>query len=197
MSKISNIAVVVLAAGSSSRLGHPKQLVDFRGKNLLQHHIDVLNSKEFGLKLLVLGANKEEIEPKINPHGFAIVENSEWEEGIASSIRAGVKAVQEISNIERILFTVCDQPFINKQILDRLVDASNSGIVASSYGSRLGVPAMFGTFYFQELLALKGDEGAKRIILNEMDKVTQIKFPHGEFDIDTPADLDELNKDKK
>lgn len=197
MSKLSNIAVVVLAAGSSSRLGHPKQLVDYRGKNLLQHHIDVLNSKEFGVKVLILGASKTEIEQKINPHNFTIVENKEWEEGIASSIRAGVKAVQGEANIERILITVCDQPYIDKQILDRLVDASKSEIVASSYGSRLGVPAMFAKNYFSKLLALKGDEGAKRIILNEMDKVAQIKFPHGEFDIDTPSDLDELNKDKK
>ena len=117
------IGVVILAAGSSSRLGYAKQLVEFNGKFLLQHVIDVSSLLDFDSKVLVFGARKEEIENKINSKEFEVVTNENWEEGMSTSIIAGLKKSQVIEkDLEHLLILLSDQPFVSKERIERLLD---------------------------------------------------------------------------
>ena len=92
MSADANIAVIVLAAGGSTRLGRPKQLVQFKGETLLEHTLKQVNMLGFQRKVLVLGSRHEEILGKIDANGYQVVVNSDWEQGMASSIKLGLKA---------------------------------------------------------------------------------------------------------
>lgn len=192
------IGVVILAAGSSSRLGQPKQLVQYEGKSLLQRTIDESHSSNFIFRAIVHGYRGEAIISSLDLKDFTPVENPGWAEGIASSIRAGIDhALTVIPDLGHLMFLLSDQPFINSAVLQRLVRAhsqNNKGITVSRYDGDIGVPAIFSKAYFPELQALKGDQGAKKIILQAKADSQIVDFPKGEFDIDTPADMLELEK---
>ena len=121
-----------------------------------------------------------------------VVQNPDWEEGMSSSIR---RCLQELLLIKPemtdCIFMVCDQPFVDAEVLRKLVQAKQdgrSGIVASAYNETVGTPALFDKFYFPELLALQGQEGAKKLVLKHRQVVTSLAFPAGAVDIDTAAD---------
>lgn len=165
MSAEENIAVVVLAAGGSSRLGRPKQLVEFNGKTLLERTLDQVDMLGFQIKILVLGANQDKIQQKISSDGFKVATNPDWEQGMASSIKIGLEAaLAEENGLDHILFLVSDQPFLEPTNLIKLVHTQltkNPKATYSKYGDNIGVPAIFGKAAFPLLLKLKGDEGAK------------------------------------
>ena len=194
MKRYGEIGVVILAAGSSSRLGHPKQLVEFRRKSLLQHSIDTGNALEFGSHLLVLGANSEEIRKKIEPGKFKIIQNNNWEEGMASSLRLGVQRIME-KEIQHILVLLADQPLITTAHLENLVEKHlNEELQAtfSKYDDDLGVPAIFSRSLFPKLLGLKGDHGAKKLLYDQDLKYDYVVFEKGNFDVDTIVDVEIL-----
>lgn len=197
MSGLENVGVIILAAGSSSRLGQPKQLVEYAGKSLLQRMIDEANKMKFGVRLVVSGGNSEIIFRKIKLHQFERVENQNWLEGIGSSIKVGTERALEINpGLEHLLILLSDQPYVSTDVIRSLCNAqlaTRTGITASRYGSVVGVPAILSKSYFQDLLALHGDQGAKKIIQQAETNVHLIDFPNGEIDIDTPADLQKLN----
>lgn len=189
--------VVVLAAGSSSRLGEPKQLVKFRDRPLLQKVIKECEPIEFGTGVVVLGAKAEEIQLQIDPGSFTFVINEAWEEGIASSIRRGLEAVlEEHPDTGHLLFLLSDQPFLSTGLIEKLLATHREGtkeITASSYKGDIGVPAIFSKAMFPLLLELSGDQGAKKIMLQYPEKVTTVPFEMGHFDVDTPEDRNELH----
>ncbi len=196
MSESPKIGVIILAAGTSKRLGQPKQLVSFRGKNLLQHSIDCTENLTLVSKILVLGANAEKVKREINSKSFQTVINERWEEGMASSVRIGVeKSITMIPNLEAILILVSDQPFVSKELLHKMIKLykSESSNVVCRYGEGKGVPALFGSKYFNELLQLKGDHGARKIIQDHEEMQSIVTFDQGNFDVDTPEDLERLN----
>lgn len=198
MSISNNIGVVILAAGSSSRLGEPKQLVRFQDKPLLQNMIDQSVSLGFGSKIIVLGANSETIKKALNPGIFTFVLNENWNEGIASSIRKGVEYSLGLNpGTEHLLFLLSDQPFVSTALLERLLEThrtGNSEITASFYNNDVGVPAVFSKPIFPFLLELDGDQGAKIIMKRFPDKVTPVHFEMGHFDVDTPRDYIKLRQ---
>ncbi|TRO63358.1 nucleotidyltransferase family protein [Christiangramia sabulilitoris] len=195
------IGVVILAAGSSSRLGYPKQLVDFKGKPMLQHIIDVADSFEFGTEVLVLGAAAKEIKDKIEPKKFEILFNQNWQEGMASSIRAGLeKSLEKEKDLEHLLILLSDQPFVSKQRIDALIKeqlASNSEATFSEYDEDVGVPAIFSSSVFPYLKELKGDHGAKKLVYDKKIQFRTVKFEKGNFDVDTKEDVELLKKLEK
>ncbi|MCA0959447.1 nucleotidyltransferase family protein [Muricauda ruestringensis] len=198
MSSEENIAVVVLAAGGSTRLGRPKQLVEFKGKTLLKHTMDEVDDLGFHTKILVLGARQEEIQNKIDPKGFKVVINTDWEQGMASSIKVGLKAaIAEEEGLDHVLFLVSDQPFLERANLIKLVHTQltqHPKGTYSKYGNSIGVPAIFAREAFPLLLKLKGDEGAKKLIYaKEFDYGTET-FNKGGFDVDTEEDVRQLKK---
>ncbi|MCX2740958.1 nucleotidyltransferase family protein [Pontibacter anaerobius] len=184
--------LVILAAGASTRLGEPKQLLRYQGKSLLQRATQVALETGFSPVVVVLGANAAILLPEVSNSAVTIVRNPEWQEGMASSIRAGLSELLRLKpELDDVTFMVCDQPYVDAAVLKQLVQAKQdgrSGIVASAYQGTWGTPVLFDKVYFPELLALQGQEGAKKIIMKHKSAVTSISFPAGATDIDTAED---------
>ena len=198
MSAANNIGVVILAAGSSSRLGRPKQLLEFNGKSLLQHSIDEATNSNASAVIVVFGANADSISKEVDKKKAQIVRNSEWEEGMASSVRNGLSTLQKISpSTDAVIFMVCDQPYVTASLINDLINKqkeTGKAIVTSSYGEAIGPPALFHESLFNELMRLKGDAGARKIIQQHSDEVATVLFTKGKIDIDTNEDYEALKK---
>ncbi len=182
-------AAIILAAGGSLRLGRPKQLLVFEGETLLARAVRVATESKARPVIVVLGALADECANAIAGQPVRIVTNKEWKEGIASSIRAGLEAVAHETDAAVIL--LCDQPGLSAAHVDALIAAGKS-IAASAYGGSLGTPAYFEKEFFPELLALRGDTGARALFKKYADKVAPVDFPGGLRDIDTPEDAARL-----
>ncbi|HET9278132.1 MAG TPA: nucleotidyltransferase family protein [Flavitalea sp.] len=196
-----NIGLILLAAGESSRLGRPKQLLLFNGKTFLQHTIQVASASNAQQIIVVLGAHADAIEKEIEGIDVRIVKNTEWEEGMASSIRCGVRAFKEItSEAQGVILMVCDQPFVTASLLNELINAhqtTGKSIVACSYEDTFGPPAFFHRSLFEELLQLKGDVGARGIVRQHTEDVEVIPFPKGIYDVDTETDYEKIMSNRE
>lgn len=188
----SNCYIIILAAGASTRLGMAKQLLPCGNTNLLQHAIDTACASRASGVTLILGAHADEIQEEINADHVTVITNSSWEEGMASSLRCGVRHILGTQPLaERILFMVCDQPFVSTAMINEMIDASaNNKIVAASYDFVTGVPALFDKSYFDRLDSLTGDRGARTLLARFAADVHPIYFPGGGTDIDTLQDFD-------
>lgn len=190
------IAILILAAGSSSRLGHPKQLVQFEGKSLLRRTIETALDCQCKKIVTVLGANSELIKREINYPSVTVVENKDWKQGMGSSIAKGVETLEgDLQNLKAVLILVCDQPFVGTKLLQNLIKTHQEEkclIVASSYKNTFGVPAIFGQTLFPDLQNLKDQKGAKQLMKANQEKLITIPFPKGHIDVDTPEDLESL-----
>ena len=193
-----SFAVIILAAGSSSRLGSPKQLLVYSDKTLLQTCID--NAKQINANpvILVLGANKNLIEDHTDTNGVIVTENDNWKNGIASSITVALSALYNtFPDTDCIILMVCDQPFADSTILNKLLlkqKETGKPIVACKYEGTKGTPALFHRSLFHELAALKGDSGAKVILTKYENESAYISFKAGGIDIDTVEDYKNLSK---
>lgn len=197
--KINNCAAVLLAAGASSRLGKPKQLLLYKGKTFLQNVLSAAINAQLDPVIAVLGAEETIIRKEIGEKNIYNVFNSEWQEGIASSIRCGLQELEKIApNADAAILMVCDQPYITSSLLkDLLVTQQQTGkpIVASHYNGVAGTPALFHKTIFPELLLLKGDKGAGKILREKTGQVATIPFPLGSIDIDTTDNYEKLMSD--
>lgn len=191
------VPAVIMAAGSSSRLGQPKQLLMVDGEPLLQRAIRVACEAGAGPVFIVLGANRELIENSVDFSVVKIIVNDHWDEGLASSIRAGIEVVRSAADALGVLLMTCDQPRVTAQHLWRMIDAfSHTGdaTVASVYAGTRGIPAIFPRSAFDDLCALHGDKGARGLLANSPWPVTEIPLEGGEVDIDRPEDLERLRR---
>jgi molybdenum cofactor cytidylyltransferase len=192
----SKVAIIILAAGGSSRLGQPKQLLTIANKTLLEQAMETATDVAPDTVCVVLGSNATLIRATLGKYKTCILENKEWQEGIASSIRYGLDhLVSKNADLNAVLFMTCDQPFVSTEILSQMIEVyhtSTGKIVAASYGDSLGVPALFDRSFFPALTKLTNDTGAKKIILENMEQVVSIPFPAGMIDIDTYADYKAL-----
>jgi molybdenum cofactor cytidylyltransferase len=184
--------VIILAAGNSSRLGRPKQLLPYRGKTLLMHVVTEVLAADLQPVVVVTGAFQEEVTDSLCGQSLDIIFNPDWAEGMASGIVAGLSNILSLhADVDAVLITVCDQPFISAELLLQLVsthDSSAKGIVACAYADSVGTPVLFGRSYFEQLLALSGSEGAKKLLKQYPDDLATIAFPGGDIDIDTAED---------
>ena len=189
------ISFLILAAGSSSRLGSPKQLVTYKGEILISK-ITQLALNVTNHVLVVLGANETLIQPRLselvqeNQERLTIKVNTHWNEGIGKSISFGIKEIAGES--DAVLILLCDQPLVNEAILQKMLQVfanSEKTIVACKYANQFGVPILFDKKYFEVLMALEGDKGAKVILNNYLDEIVAVDFPEGIYDIDTEDDI--------
>ncbi|MES1181982.1 MAG: nucleotidyltransferase family protein [Flavobacterium sp.] len=196
MTKTISYGIVILAAGNSSRLGEPKQLLTYRNISLLQNAVDQSMKIQKAAVGVVTGAWKTVVEKELAGKDIHVFHNNEWETGMASSIKNGVHGLCKLfPSLNAILILVCDQPFLTYTVLNNLIHEylnSGKGIVASSYNNTLGTPVLFSNRYFPALLDLQGQEGAKKIILQHVADSASIDFPEGGIDIDTSEDYDRL-----
>lgn len=185
-------ALLILGAGNSSRLGRPKQLLEIKNSTLISHTIDEALKISCQARVLVLGAYNEKIKENLTHEDVVIVHNKNWESGMASSIQVGLNYLIEHYDPDQVLILLCDQPFINQKLMEQLIDLKRKeqkGIVGSYYGGTVGVPVLFDRKYFPDLQALKGKEGAKKLVRKFGDDVGSISFPKGNIDIDTESDF--------
>lgn len=191
----SNVGIIILAAGSSSRLGQAKQLLKFKGKTLLEISLHAASDSLAEHMVLVLGANQDQIQQKVNLSSYDQVINKNWENGMASSMQAGLKHLLQKHEINAVILTLSDQPFIEYKTINQLIFnylSSKKGIITSTYQNTFGVPVLFDQKYFNELLELQSKEGAKTIIYKHLDDVEKVDFPKGAVDIDTYEDYEKL-----
>jgi molybdenum cofactor cytidylyltransferase len=193
----SDCAAIVLAAGGSSRLGQPKQLIQIDGESLLRRTARLAGEAGCSPVFVVLGRDAKALSAEVTDLDATMVVNEEWQSGMASSLRTGLAAALNVNpEQENILVLVCDQPNLDSQVLVNLLNTHSSRqplITVSRYGETLGVPAVFRKELFSELLKLEGDQGARRILQRHREEAAVIPFPAGEIDLDTPEDLARMN----
>lgn len=183
--------MVLLAAGSSSRMGSPKQLMEYKGKPLLRHAVEEALQSQCGKVIVVLGAKANEVGQALNGLQVEIVENPEWEAGMGTSIRAGIAKAEEL-DLAGIVLALADQPLISRAIYNRLIltwQVTKKPVVASQYAGTVGVPAFFARDYFCKLMALQPSQGCKGLILSSGPDAVRLDCVEAEADIDTPQDL--------
>jgi len=178
------IAAVIMAAGASTRLGEPKQLVRIAGETLLERAVRAAREAGCSPVVVVLGAEADKIRAQCNLSDAVIVINHDWRQGMASSIRQGVCSLGSIANdMDGVVLMACDQPAVTSQHLQALMHSRK--VTASAYARRRGVPAYLPAAAFAQLIQLRGDAGARNL-LRDADTV---ELEGGDLDIDTLEDL--------
>jgi molybdenum cofactor cytidylyltransferase len=210
MSESGTIAVVILAAGGSSRMGKPKQLLPIAGAPLLQRTVNAAR----GLRLLshqaaadvavfvVLGAASDEIQAALDFEQCQILHNQKWQEGMSTSVVLAVNHIQNsMPEALGVLLVMSDQPWVSTEHLAKIIrqfKATGSPVVISSFFAKgegetiPGPPAFFARKIFPELLLLEGDAGARKVVMAHFEEMAAVDFPLGAIDIDTEADYASL-----
>ncbi len=199
-SKKPKIGGLLLAAGGSSRLGRSKQLVHFEGQTLLRRAAESMTASIFDPVVVVLGSNSDESAVELKGLAATICLNENWRSGMSSSIGVGLaKLIRIEPEIGAVLISLCDQPFITSEMLDRFGEkfaTTNAAVIAAAYNGVTGVPALFSRELFGELSRLDGDKGARDLIRSRTDIVV-IDLPEASFDVDTSGDVKYLNSGRK
>lgn len=193
----SNIAIVILAAGASKRMGSPKQLLKWGANSLLSHAVNTALEVKPSEVIVVLGANHDSIEKEIKQFPVTILKNENWNEGLGSSIACAAKYVKALKpKTEGLLITLADQPLIDTPFLKRIIQnfyENQIQIVATSYeNGKIGVPVLFDACYFEELSKLSDDNGAKYLLKKYKSSVKSLELQHENLDIDSKENYEFL-----
>jgi CTP:molybdopterin cytidylyltransferase MocA len=187
------VGAVVLAAGASTRMGRPKQLLEIDGKPLIVRAVEAALASPTWPVVVVLGAHAERIRPVLAPLPVLITENPAWSEGMAASLRTGIMTLRQFSrHLDAALLALCDQPAFSTATIEQLIAtqrASGRSIVAARYAGRNGAPALFLREHFPALAALTGEEGARVLLNADPARVAAIDLPGMAIDLDTAADV--------
>jgi len=192
------IPILLLAAGSSSRMGQSKQLLLIHGKPLLQKIVEELIAANTGEVIVVLGANIESHKKIILDYPVRIIENDHWQSGMGSSIKIGLRFIQDqIPKSEAVIISVCDQPHLTSTHIIEIAHTyskNKKSIIASTYKETLGVPILFDKIHFESLSKIQDNEGAKKVIQQNLTNVASVPFPLGDIDLDTIKDYNTFNQ---
>jgi molybdenum cofactor cytidylyltransferase len=189
-------AGIILAAGESTRFGQPKQLAKLKDKYLLEWILDAALESQLKLTILVLGFRHQTIlqavEGKIQHPRLEVVVNKRYQEGQSLSLLAGLCQCRH--KFPSTMFLLGDQPMVDRETINALLDnfwSSPKDICVPVYRGRRGNPVIFSNRFYHQIMALKGDVGARKIIQSNPDHVLQVQIdnPQMHFDIDTPEDL--------
>lgn len=189
-----NIATIILAAGGSTRLGgESKQLLSHRGQTLVRRITDIAISLQAGPVVVVLGANHDRIQTELTDLSVNMPLNTDWQEGLASSIRVGLAALAD-EPVDAFFVLLTDQPYVTADLLQQLMatrQQTGRGIVACRYAEagHLGVPALFDIRYSTEFMHLSGDVGARKLIQQYAADCAEVLFPLASVDLDTRQDV--------
>lgn len=191
----SSLHVIVLAAGASSRLGQPKQLVRIGGRPALHRVVSSATSLAGHSVTVVIGSHAQDLSRLLAHSPASVIVNRHWEEGMASSIRCGLGALP--AACDAVLILLGDQVAVTSDDLKRLAAAwsdQEGSIAAATYEQRVGVPAIFPRIFFSELAELRGDQGARRILERNSYRLIRVPMPNAAIDLDTPDDLAALTQ---
>jgi len=189
------IGIIILAAGASRRMGQPKQLLKMTKQHtFVEHAILAAKGTICEQIVVVVGANAEAIQKVVALQQVPTVVNKNWQAGMGTSLQTGLQfLLEQTPDIAAVIISVCDQPYLSTTVFNQLIDkyqTTNAPIVAANYGKKMGVPALLDRQFFPELLALQADEGARRIIQNNLSILATVEFAAGAIDLDTKAAYD-------
>ncbi len=189
--------LILLAAGASTRMGRPKQLLPVQGRPLLERAVLAGLAAPVWPVVVVLGAHADAIRPILARHPVLVAENPAWAEGMASSLRAGLGVLNAFSpRVDAALVALCDQPAFSTETIQKLLTVqaeSGRSLVAARYQGHLGAPALFLRHHFPALSALTGDEGARKLMAQvPADALAAVDLPELALDLDTPDDVARL-----
>ncbi len=186
------LSVVILAAGSASRINQAKMLLPFEKTTILQSIIEQAKEVDPDTICLVTGKYHSEIESIIQDEQIQIVFNERWKEGMSGSIKKGLDfLLQKQPEMKALLILVADQPFITGTLLRKMIEIqiqTKKGIIAAYYAGISGTPVLFTSNHFSNLEKLMGDKGARSILQQYPEDLMTVDFPLGEIDIDTEDD---------
>jgi len=184
----------LLAAGAGTRFGSPKQVAEVDGEALVRRAARSALASKCTPVVVVVGAHQGIVELALQGLDVQIVRHTGWEDGMASSIRAGLDAVAaDLPRADGALFLLADQVAVTPALLDALIERFETGdadLVACAYDDTQGPPALFARKFFAELEELRGDRGARSVLSAHAAEVALVDFPAGTHDVDTPADLE-------
>jgi molybdenum cofactor cytidylyltransferase len=192
----SGIAAVILAAGASSRMGSPKQLLVHDGQPLVRRAALAARNAGVGHIIVVLGSSSAAIEHSLgDTEWMSIVVNHDWRSGQSTSLRAGLLEAER-ARADGVLVMLADQPLVDSNAIGRLLSKFDSEhrIVASVYAGTVGVPAVFGFEHLNELMTITGDTGAGKWLRARAGRIALVPLPEAVVDIDTPEDAEALAK---
>ena len=199
-SNSTNVGAVILAAGSSSRMGSPKQTLQFQGKTLLRRATLAALDAACRPVVVVTGSHAELCRHEFKGLDVQEAFNPDWETGMASSVRAGLERLISIdAGVAAVVLLLCDQPYVTPDVISGLIaahHATEKPVIASAYRESFGVPALFSRSLFSALAQLEGTSGAKQIIKEHASEAHFLPFPEGEVDVDTPQDFSCLEQGK-
>jgi molybdenum cofactor cytidylyltransferase len=191
-----DISILLLAAGSSSRMGRPKQLLLVEGKPLLLRTLHIALASKANNTVVVLGHQAKEIQSILNTQPVSVIVNPQWENGMGNSFKFGLAEILKFKpDTSAVLTLVCDQPLLTTHHLDELLDtyaSTGKPIITSGYSDVQGVPAIFDRSIFPELFSIDDHQGAKHVIEKNPNRIVIVPFKGGEVDLDTPEDYDSL-----
>lgn len=185
---MSKTAILILAAGESKRMGQPKQLLPYKNSTLLLEKIKQFQSLERVQVFVVLGAYFKDIFPSLRELPIKVVMNSNWQEGMGSSLSKGIELIQKKDMFDRVLITLSDLPLMESSHYDELIELSKSSgkrIIQTGYEETSGVPVIFDKSLFNSLARLKNEEGAKPLIEKYKKEVLKLRSKTPYFDVDT------------
>ena len=189
------IGCVILAAGSSSRFGSPKQLAQYKGRSFIENIIDTSLKVNFSERLVVLGFAYETILRKINNYDINIINNPDWEAGQSESVKLGVNYLI-FKNVNAILFLLVDQPQISSSMINKVLTEfayNKPNIIVHDYHGQNRHPILFSHKVFQELLKIKGDKGGRQLFDKYSPKKIELSDDYLAIDVDTYDDLMKLS----
>lgn len=185
-------AIVILAAGGSSRMGRPKPLLPIGGEPMLRRVVTRALDSSARPVLVVLGSSEDDVRPALDGLDCEIVSNPRWRDGQGTSVAVGVRRLRSSwPSIDAALFLLGDQPLVSTATIEAFLRARGEGarLAASERDGRLEAPALFSSDFFDELEGLSGDAGARAILRSHRAEAVAISLPAGEgTDIDTPED---------
>ena len=192
---LTNISAIILAAGASTRFGQPKQLLDWGGVPLLAHVAGVALDAGLAPVIVVLGCQAEAARAAMGTRPVQTVMNWRWEEGLSTSVRAGLTALPP--ETQAVILMQCDQPLVTTDLLRRIVarfEETGAAIVHPTHAGQRGTPTLFARCLFPELAAVSGDKGGRTVIARHADEIAtfEVANPDALADIDTPADYERL-----
>ncbi len=189
--------LVLLAAGNASRMGQPKQLMDFGGVPLVRHAATEALASGCAPVVVVCGAESAAVTAALGGLAVEIAYNDRWAEGMGTSIHCGIRRLESYAPAPPagLILSLADQPLLDRDAFRRLVEIQHGTglpIVTSTYDGTVGVPVLFTREMFAELLALPPSQGCKGVIQRNAARAARLECPDALADIDTPGDFDRV-----
>jgi molybdenum cofactor cytidylyltransferase len=184
-----NVTGIVLAAGTSSRMGQPKQLLPFEGKSLVRRATEAAIGSKTRQTIVVTGAASQQVDAELAGLTVMLVHNDDYAEGMSTSLRAGLRAVRP--EVDAVVVLLADQPFISSEIIDGLIDQyqqTGARVVRPRYGGEPGNPVLWDQSLFGELMDQTGDQGGRALLQKYRDEIAWLDLPDAtlQTDVDTP-----------